>query len=690
MSADQPRPAGVPARSADQAAPAQLPADTADFTGRGPQVGLLRRMLAAPADAGRPGAVVISAVAGMGGVGKTALAVHVAHQLRARFPGGQLFVGLQGATSPLAPGEVLARLLRDLGVPDTRIPAGEAERAALYRTVLADRRILIVLDDARDAAQVRPLLPGTAPCKVIVTSRGTLLGLAGVTLLDLEVLDPAEARALFKAIVGTARAAAEPEAVATVLACCAGLPLALRIAGSRLGSRPHWSVAHLAALLAAERTRLAELTSGDLAVRASFGVSYEALPAWPARVFRLLGLAAPAELGLPAVAALAGQPAGQVADALEVLTDSHLVQSPGPDRFRLHDLLRSYAAELAGATESDADRAAATGRLLRWYADAAVAATLTLEPSRRFPAAMRPGPDGPPPLAKPAAALDWYEAELPALLAATRQASRLGLHDVAAQLAAAMWDFFARAPYPDEWLDTCQTGLRSARQLDDDFTLSWMLSGYGAALNTLGRFAEAHDCLAEALAIRRRTGDRAPQAATLNSLGVGQTLQGRYEQALDYLQQALAIFIELNEPLYVGIVRSNMGTPLLGLKRHAEALDCLTQALAINQETGERHGQGITESKLGDTYLDLGRLDEAVTHYRLALDALDDTEREHDDQADVLCNLGHCLVRLGRLDQARQAWLSALPILDKICDPRAAELREHLADLDQGSTSVIS
>lgn len=227
---------------------------------------LLCDLLAAPPDSGRPGAVVISAVAGMGGIGKTALAVHVAHRLRDRFPDGQLYASLQGAASPLRPGEVLARWLPDLGDRDAAIPAAEAGRAARYRSLLAGRKVLIVLDDARDAAQVQPLLPGSSGCAVIVTSRHVLAGLAGAAQMSLDALGPDEARDLFTAIIGAPRAAAEPEATAAVLACCAGLPLAVRIAAARLASRPGWSVAHLAARLSDEQGRLAELAAGDLAV----------------------------------------------------------------------------------------------------------------------------------------------------------------------------------------------------------------------------------------------------------------------------------------------------------------------------------------------------------------------------------------------------------------------------------------
>jgi DNA-binding SARP family transcriptional activator len=366
----------TPGPARGPAGPVQLPADTADFTGRDAQVASLCDELAREPDDARPGAVTIAVVTGMGGVGKTTLAIHAAHRLRSRFPDGQLFANLDGGgITPRRPAEVLARFLRDLGVPDGAIPDGLEERAARYRSLLAGRRVLVMLDDARDATQVRPLLPGSATSAVIVTSRHTLVDLSRSRLLRLDVLDDRESLELFNSIVGEERVAAEQAATAGVLGSCAGLPLAVRIAASRLASRPRWSLAHLATRLADEQTLLSELTAGDLGIRASLAVSYEALrEARPqsARVFRLLGLASTADISLPAVAALAGQPQAEAAQALEDLVDSHLLDCPAPERFRMHDLVRSYAAELAKDADAADERKAALDAMFRWYRDHAI------------------------------------------------------------------------------------------------------------------------------------------------------------------------------------------------------------------------------------------------------------------------------------------------------------------------------
>jgi len=679
-------PEGPSAVAVAMGVPAQLPPDTGDFTGRDEQVKLLCGLLHAEPPGDRPGAVVISAVAGMGGIGKTALAVHVAHQLRGRFPDGQLFANLQGATTPLRSSEVLARFLRDLGVPDVAIPAGEAERAARFRTLLAGKRVLVALDDARDESQVRPLLPGTAGCGVIVTSRNTLPGLPGSALLDLEVLDQAEGTELFRVIVGPQRAAAEPEATASVLASCGGLPLAIRIAASRLASRPGWSIAHLAARLADENARLAELTAGDLAVRASFAVSYDTLPVPatpgdpdPARVFRLLGLSSGRVLSLAAIAALAGGPVAPVAAALDILTDAHLIQSPAPDRYRLHDLLRSYAAELARQTETAEELTAAVSRVLRWYSEQAVTAAQVLTPVSKLPITVGYLTDSLPAITDPEQALDWYESELANLITAVRQAAARDMHDVAAQIACAMWGFFRRTPYTEDWIAVSLIGVDSARQIGDDYALGWMLNGLGQAYGLHGNFSESHPALTEALNLRRRTGDKGSEASILNSLACDLFYQERFGEAIEYLWPALAIHTSRGEKPQVGIVLNNIGHALLGLRRPGEALGYLDRALEIRQSTGNRYGQGLTESTLGDACRELGRFEDAVEHYEQAKAALEETARDHADQADVLYGLGISLDALGRADQAREAWLTAVRIFDRYSDPRAAELRERMA-----------
>ena len=393
-------PARVDAGLAPAPVPAQLPADIRDFTGRAGQVEQLGELLAGADGEDSPGAVRVVLVVGSGGLGKTALAVHAAHLLASRFPDGQLYANLLGATQPVAAAEVLARFLRDLGMEGHRIPLGEEERAAHFRTRLAGKRILIVLDDARDAEQVQPLLPGSASCAVLVTARGTLPELVGSELIDLDVLPRAEARALFGVVAGEERVTAEPAATDAVLKACAGLPLAIRIAGARLARRGGGTMRALAERLSDERRRLDEFRMGNLAVRASFEVSFTSLPGPaaaggldPARAFRLLGLWTGPSIGLPAAAGLLGEPELATADALDVLVDAHLLESPAPEQYRFHDLLRVYAADRALTEEAEADQRGAVTRVLAWYLYSAEAAARVISQQRTAGAA-GPGPAG--------------------------------------------------------------------------------------------------------------------------------------------------------------------------------------------------------------------------------------------------------------------------------------------------------
>jgi len=370
--------------------PAQLPADLGDFTGRADEVTLLTGLAGGAWQ--QPGMVPVCVVTGPGGIGKTGLAVHVAHQVRDCFPDGELFARLGGSAGRLAePGQVLGRFLRDLDVDPAQIPAGEPERAAWFRSVLAGRRVLILLDDVRDSSQVTPLLPGAAGCAVVVTSRSPLADLPGACRLPLEVLANAEALELLSRIAGAPRLRAEAGSAAKVAEMCAGLPLALRIAGARLAARPHWKVKDLADRLADTTARLDELTVGDLSVRASFAASYARLRAdpgglAPARAFRLLGLWAGPDISTHAAAALLGVDPSAAEHALETLLDSHLLQ-PGESagRYRCHSLLGVYAAELAREEDSPVDTDAAMSRLLAWYSRGAVAAGQVTTPAPNDP-----------------------------------------------------------------------------------------------------------------------------------------------------------------------------------------------------------------------------------------------------------------------------------------------------------------
>jgi DNA-binding SARP family transcriptional activator len=424
---------GPPARSAAEAGvvPAELPPDTASFTGRRDELARLERVVAA---GGGSGPVVISALDGGGGVGKSALAVHAAHRLAERFPDGQLYVNLQGSTpglAPLRPLEALGRMLRSLGVDPAQVPTEVEDAAALFRSELADRRLLMVLDNARDTAQVTPLLPGVPGCGVLVTSRRALTGLERVTHLHLDVLAPEEAITLLGRVAGAERIAAEPAAAAAVARWCGHLPLALRIAGARLAARPAWPVRVMAERLEDEQRRLDELELAEVEVRASLAVSHRLLRESPAEIdrlaaeaFGLLGILDGPELGVQVAARLLDRPEPAVESLLERLVDAQLLETPSAGRYRLHDLLRLYARELAVREHAEPVRAAILSRALGFYVGTAWRCFALLRPGdRRLERADARWAGSGLDFADAISALDWLEAERPNLLAAVRQAA---------------------------------------------------------------------------------------------------------------------------------------------------------------------------------------------------------------------------------------------------------------------------
>jgi DNA-binding SARP family transcriptional activator/Tfp pilus assembly protein PilF len=702
----EPAPAGQaagPADPATQAAAAgtdeplplmaQLPADIADFTGRDEQVQALQDLLGGPRRVSSPGAVIVAAVIGAGGLGKTTLAVHAAHLLRDQFPDGQLYARMLGAAAhPATPGDVLARFLRDLGMNPESIPASEDERAAHFRSRLTGRRVLIVLDDAHDAAQVRPLLPGSASCAVLITTRNRMPDLASSRYVDLDVLGPDEAGAMFAGIIGPARAAAEPEATSEVLTACAGLPLAIRIAGARLAARTTWTVRTIADRLSDERRRLDWLKTGDLAVRACFEVSFSSLPRRaaadgvdPAHAFRLLGLWPGSSVGLPAAAALLGEPDESVADALEVLVDAQLLQEPAADRYRFHDLLKAYAAERAVAEEVPGTRDAAVRRVLSWYLHTAVAMARVLSPHRERidPGEPEPG-SAPLTFSTVEAALDWGEQERTNLVAATRLAAASGLHEVAWRLPVAAFSFYYRRTYWEEWLVSHDIALDSARQAGDRAGEAWVLNDLGMAY-ARRRMAEGVSYFQQALDIRREIGDRRGEAQAANNAAYANLLLGRSDEALDQLQHALSVQREVGHRYGEGIALNNLGEAYIELGRPAEAVDWLGQALAVWEELGARPVEADTLSNLGTANANLGRLDEALGYLRQAEETHHEVGDRYGEAVD-LKELGEVHRRVGSARDAEQAWARALAIFDVLGnEEQVREMTERLSALSNGA-----
>ena len=670
-------------------APAQLPADVADFTGREDQVRHLCDLLSSADAHGEGGAVRIALVAGSGGLGKTSLAVHAAHRVRGSFPDGQLYVDLLGATPhPLGVGDVLARFLRDLGVDGRDIPVDEAERAARYRTVLACRRVLIVLDNARDAAQVRLLLPGTASCSVLVTTRSRMPDLASTQLVDLNVLGDEEALTLFSRVVGHDRAAAEPEATAEVLLACAGLPLAIRICAARLATRSGWTIATMADRLRHEHRRLDELSVGDLAVRASFQVSFATLPASaqpdgiaPADAFRLLGLWPGPSVSAAAAAALFGTAEDLAIAALEALVDARLLESTSPDRYKFHDLLRVYASERAMAEESEPDRDAAIGRLLRWYMRTSDAAATAVAPHRYnvpLEPAKRVGAD-PAPLtfATVGDALSWYDSERVNLVAATRQASSFGMHEVAWRLPAPLFVVFQSR---NNWVDCISThriALDSARRSGNRQGEAWVLNNLGYALGITGD-SDSIGCLEQALSIRREIGDRIGEAQAANNLADAYRALNRKEQALELLLRALDLNREVGYRLGEGVDLVNLGDVLFGLDRADEAIDYLQQARRTFAEIDHADGTGYALYWLGQCYASLARDAEALDCLEQAL-ASHQVAGNRYRQAVTLRSLGRVQDRGGLVAEARESRARAVAIFDDLGDSaQAAEIRANM------------
>jgi tetratricopeptide (TPR) repeat protein len=669
--------------------PAQLPADIGDFTGRELHVDRVCALLLDGNAGGSPGAVRIAVVNGAGGLGKTTLAVHAAHRVSARFPDGQLYVDLLGASPQAAsPGEVLARFLRDLGVAGDKVPASDDERAALYRTTLTGRRVLILLDNAKDAAQVRMLLPGSSSCAVLVTTRNRTPDLAFTQFFDLDVLEDAEALALFTRVVGEERAAAEPDATAEVLVACAGLPLAIRICAARLAARRGWKIATLAGRLRNQTRRLDELKTGDLAVRASFQVSYDSLRpaaggANPARAFRLLGLWPGASVSVAAAAALLGEPDDDIAEVLEGLVDVNLLESPAPDWYRFHDLLKVYAMERAQAEESVAARDEALRRLLYWYLDTAQAVADTVSPQRyQVPRGL--AEPGHPPLAfaDTDAALGWYTDERANVVAATRHAASTGLHEVAARLPSTLFPLFGRRSAWSDCVITHRIAVDSAAAMGDRRCEAWALNQLGYAL-VHQRDPEGFGYLERALAMREGFGDARGEAQTAIAIGQGHLQFHGAGDALGYLRRAADLLEPMGAISLRGVALNGLGEAYFELGDLDAAAGCYRQALEISREIGG-HAEGHALANLGRVYVRQRRLADALARFEEALPPLRGVG-DRDGEAWTLRSLGSAQADSGVVAEARVSLSGALRLFEQMGDQeQAAETAALLASLPEG------
>ncbi|MER6677824.1 BTAD domain-containing putative transcriptional regulator [Streptomyces sp. NPDC000983] len=700
-------PAAVPVR------PAQLPATVPDFTGRTAFVSELSEVLAS-ADGG---VMAVSALAGIGGVGKTTLAVHVAHQARPAFPDGQLYVDLQGAGALAAdPETVLGSFLRALGTPESAIPASLQERAALYRSVLDGRRVLVLLDNARDAAQVRPLLPGTSGCAALVTSRVRMLDLAGAHLVDLDVMSPDEALALFTRIVGSERVAAERDAALDVVAACGFLPLAIRIAASRLAARRTWTVSVLAAKLADERRRLDELQAGDLAVKATFELGYGQLEPAQARAFRLLGLANGPDISLAAAAAVLDLPAETTEDLLESLVDTSLLESAAPGRYRFHDLVRLYARACAERDEHPpTEPDAALSRLLDFYLSTVSGVYLIERPGDRLVDHLEDSRHPGLTFESRRAAQDWLYSEAVALLACVRQAAGTGALRRAADVLWAAVDLAESGANSKEYeavavllrdaaraagdrraegraltalafvhhisgsrfdiaLQEAQHALELALSADDPLTGCWASNISGVVALYQNRHDEGEAHFTRAIENFRALGDRPGEASALCNLSRIHLATSRTSSAEALARQGTAMYDDMGHALKGANGRYALALALTESGRLNEAADCLHQALQVFRDSRQRLWEGMTLFRLAEVDLAARRPAQAAAKAELALTELRGIGGEW-RRGNVLTVLGHALDGIGQLDRAQVCWREALDIFETLGAAEADGIR---------------
>ncbi len=689
--------------------PAQLPLDAPGFSGRREELSILRAMLPAEPGQQSPGqqdsgqqdsgpTVPIVVLSGTAGTGKTALAIRFGHQVAKRFPGGQLYVNLRGldpATPPMEPAEALRLFLDALGVPPHRIPADTEGRSALFRSLLDDRQMLIVLDNARNVAQVRPLLPGAPGSLIVVTTRNELTGLVaaeGAIPLTLDVLGDSEAHEMLARRLGRARVAAEPGAADEIIAACARLPLALSIAAGRAAGRPKRPLTELAAELHDARGRLDALEAGDAVtnVRAVLSWSYDQLSEPAARLFRLLGVHPGPDISLSAAASLAGMPRAAAGAALRELARTHMVAEYLPARFTFHDLLRAYAADQAERHDPEPERRAAAHRVLDHYLHTAMAASNRFSP---FRSALQMA--GPQPGVLPAEVTDkdqamaWFDAEVPVLLALIGYAGARGFDTHAWQIPWALGPFFNRRGRWQDYIAIQETALAAAERLGDTLALAHAHYMLGHAHAQVREYEAADPNIRKALDMFRELGDRANEAMVLHGLGGMLEKQERYPEALAVALDALRMLKAVGHWWTQASSENGVGWLYAQLGQYDRALTHCQRALSLHRDSGHRGGTADTLDSIGYVYLHLGDITQAKAHYTKAIEAYREIGAPF-GEGNSLSGLGDALLAEGDREAARTAWRDAIVILDRLPHPLADEVRAKLSGLGPGEHGQLT
>jgi tetratricopeptide (TPR) repeat protein/transcriptional regulator with XRE-family HTH domain len=665
----RPAPAGTGTGGA--AATRTLPRDITSFTGR--QQELRELVETAVGAAGSRGVVGIHAIGGMAGIGKTAFAVHAAHQLADRFPAGQIFLPLHGHTpgqQPVEPVEALASLLLTMGIPAGQIPPGVEARMALWRDRLAGRQLLLILDDAASSEQVRPLLPGAGGSLVLVTSRRHLSALEDAAAISLDTLAPEEAAALLIRLAARPGLSPADPAVGKLTQLCGYLPLAIGMTARQLHHHPAWSLAGRAAELAAARDRLELMATENLSVAAAFNLSYGDLTADQQRLFRRLGLHPGSDIDAYAAAALDSTDLAAARRDLEALYDQYLLTEPTQGRYRLHDLIREHARALAGRIDPDGDRDQATARLLDYYQHTAAVAEdcLTRQTrTRPSPAVLAATPTAVPDLPDSMQALSWARAERANLLACLDHATRTGQNSRIVAVTAAMAALLHRdGPWTDA-ISRHTTAVQAARHLGDQLSEASALNDLGFVRSRAGDYAGAVPALEVALDIYRDLGDRLGQANTLSNLGVARAYTGDLADAAGALEVALGIYRDLGDRLGQASALNDLGFARARAGDYGGAAEAHEAALGIYRDLGDRYGQGRVLNNLGFERNSTGDYAGAVQAIEAALDICRDLG-DRPGQARALGNLGAVRTYNGDLADAAGALEVALDIYRDLGD----------------------